>query len=309
MRAGLEAIRVAKLWVGFRVGFWGKRFFALKEVSLGLEKGKTYALIGPNGAGKSTLIRAMLGFLKPTKGTLAILGGSPKEAVLSGKIGYTPENPGLYPHLKGLETLMLAGSLLKLGKITARTQAMRLIERLGLLGHETREVKGYSKGMQQRLALGFSLMGTPELLIWDEPMSGLDPIGRGVVRNLMAELKSEGRTLVFSTHIIPDIEETCDAIVLIDKGKKISEFSPKAFLEESTRGYILKGLGQLAPNGLGADVRVLEGQEGGWALEVPKGSLGETINRLTQTGGAIETLEPIRPSLEELLVERFLNHG
>lgn len=309
MRAELEAIRVAKLWVGFRVGFWGKRFFALQEVNLGLEKGKTYALIGPNGAGKSTLIRAMLGFLKPTKGTLAILGGSPKEAVLSGKIGYTPENPGLYPHLKGLETLMLAGSLLKLGKITARTQAMRLIERLGLLGHETREVKGYSKGMQQRLALGFSLMGTPELLIWDEPMSGLDPIGRGVVRNLMAELKSEGRTLVFSTHIIPDIEETCDAIVLIDKGKKISEFSPKAFLDESTRGYILKGLGQLAPNGLGADVRVLEAQEGGWALEVPKGSLGETINRLTQTGGAIETLEPIRPSLEELLVDRFLNHG
>jgi len=97
--------------------------------------------------------------------------------------------------------------------------------------------------------------------------------------------------------------------VLIDKGKKISEFSPKAFLDESTRGYILKGLGQLAPNGLGADVRVLEAQEGGWALEVPKGSLGETINRLTQMGGAIETLEPIRPSLEELLVDRFLNHG
>jgi ABC-2 type transport system ATP-binding protein len=309
MRAGLEAIRVVKLWVGFRVGFWGKRFFALQGMDLGLENGKTVALIGPNGAGKSTLIKAMLGFLKPTKGTLAILGGLPKEAVLSGKIGYTPENPGLYPHLKGLETLMLAGSLLRLGKVTARTQAMRLIERLGLLGHETREVKGYSKGMQQRLALGFSLMGTPELLIWDEPMSGLDPIGRGVVRNLMAELKSEGRTLVYSTHIIPDIEEACDAIVLIDKGKKISEFSPKSFLDESTRGYILKGLGKLVPNGLRADIRVLEAKEGSWALEVPKGSLGETINRLTQMGGTIETLEPIRPSLEELLVERLLNHG
>ena len=309
MRTGHEAVRVTGLWVGFRTGFWGRRFFALQGMDLGFEKGKAIALIGPNGAGKSTLIKAMLGFLRPTKGSLTILGGSSKEAVLSGKIGYTPENPGLYPHLGGLETLMLAGSLLGLNKKTAKAQAMMLIERLGLLGHETREVKGYSKGMQQRLAIGFSLMGNPKLLIWDEPMSGLDPIGRGVVLNLVSDLKNEGKTLVFSTHIIPDIQETCDHVVLIDKGKKVSELSPKAFLDESTPGYILKGFGRLVSVGLRDDVRVLESQEGSWALEVPKGSLGETMLHLTQAGVSIENMEPIRPSLEKLLLERLLDHG
>lgn len=310
----MAAIQASSLVASFPFGFWGKRFFALKGVNLKIQKGKAYALVGPNGAGKSTLIRTLLGFLKPTQGTLEILGTTPKKAILSGKIGYAPESPGLYPHIKGLEMLLLAGSLLKLKRAEAFAQAKRLFERLGLSGHEMREVKGYSKGMVQRLALGFSLMGSPELLIWDEPMSGLDPLGREVVRRLMTELKTEGKTLLFSTHIIPDVEETCDWVLLLDKGRMLGEIAPGPFLQESTQGYTIKGQGQLTPDALGFAAGFKNGKpmadnQRGWTLKVPKEALSETIVRLSQCHASIETVEPIRPSLEELLIERFKAHA
>jgi ABC-2 type transport system ATP-binding protein len=310
----MTAIEASSLVVSFRLGFWGKRFFALKGIDLKIQKGQTYALVGPNGAGKSTFIRTLLGFLKPTQGTLKILGTTPKKAILSGKIGYAPENPGLYPHLKGLETLLLAGSLLKLKRTEAKDQAKGLFERLGLSGHETREVKGYSKGMVQRLALGFSLMGSPELLIWDEPMSGLDPLGRNVVRRLMTELKTEGKTFLFSTHIIPDVEETCDWILLLDRGRMLGEIAPGPFLQESTQGYAIKGQGELLPEALGfatdfENGKPITGNQGGWTLKVPKEALSETIVRLSRCHASIETVEPMRPSLEDLLIERFKAHA
>lgn len=310
----MTMIEAFNLIVSFRHGFWGKRLLALKGIDLKIQKGRTYALVGPNGAGKSTLIRTLLGFLKPTRGTLEIMGMTPKKAILSGRIGYAPENPGLYPHLKGLETLLLAGSLMKLRKAEAKDQAKRLLERLGLSGHETREVKGYSKGMIQRLALGFSLMGSPELLIWDEPMSGLDPLGRDVVRRLMTELKAEGKTFLFSTHIIPDVEDTCDRILLLDQGRKLDEIAPEPFLQESTQGYLIKGRGRLVPEAIGLDARFdvteeITSTQESWTLKASKEGLGETILRLSQCGASIETLEPIRPSLEDLLIGRFKAHA
>jgi len=308
-------LEINDLWAGFRVGFWGKWFWALRGVNVSLPKGKIFGLIGPNGAGKTTLIKTLLGFLRPRRGNVVFFGAMGyKEAILSSRLGFVPENPGLYPFITGLSTLLLSGRLSGLERGVARQRAYSFLEKLSLLGHEEKEARNYSKGMQRRLSLAFALMGNPSLLILDEPMSGLDPIGRKIVRELILEQKQKGGTVLFSTHIMPDIEPVCDEIVLIHQGKHLGTFETSRFIMESIVGYDIQvnaldvSLDQ-RKNGLPEGIIVKKTGDTYEIKVIPKETLSVAINWISQKTGVIQSIEPIRPSLEDLITERFKDVG
>jgi ABC-2 type transport system ATP-binding protein len=211
----LEANGLSKT---YKVGFWGRKLKALNGLTLKVEKGEIFGLVGPNGAGKSTAIKMFLGIVRPTAGSASIDGHPVGSVASRARLGFLPENPALYEFLSGREYLEMVGSIIKLDRSTRRQRTGVLLEQVGLAHAGDLGIRKYSKGMVQRLGLAQALMGDPAVVILDEPMSGLDPIGRKDVRDLIFRLRDEGRTVFFSTHILPDVEMICDRVALLSKG-------------------------------------------------------------------------------------------
>lgn len=195
-----------------------KRNSALDHLSLTIAQGEVFGFLGPNGAGKSTTIKLLLHFLKPDSGSLRILGKTVGQEEFRHQIGYLSEFPFFYDHLTARETLRLSGRLSGMGAQLITQRVSLLLERMNLTEAMDRRVGGFSKGMKQRLGMANALIHDPEVLIFDEPMSGLDPVGRHQIKRLIAELKEQGKTIFFSSHILSDIEALCDRIGVINKG-------------------------------------------------------------------------------------------
>ncbi len=195
-----------------------KRNQALCDLSLTIAQGEIFGFLGPNGAGKSTTIKLLLRFLKPDSGSLSILGKNVGQEEFRHQIGYLSEFPFFYDHLTARETLLLSGRLSGMNRQTIDQRIIMLLERMNLIEAADRRVGGFSKGMKQRLGMANALIHDPEVLIFDEPMSGLDPVGRHQIKGLIAELKQQGKTVFFSSHILSDIEALCDRIGVINKG-------------------------------------------------------------------------------------------
>src|SRR6266849_4547060 len=186
-------------------------------LSLEVSDGEIFGLLGPNGAGKTTAIKMLLGFVRPTTGR-AFVAGEPAGSLAARRtMGYLPENPALYEFLTGEEYLRFAGRLAGLSRADAATRTQKLLEQVGLAGRADRPIRRFSKGMVQRLGLAQALIGEPRIVVLDEPMSGLDPIGRKDVRDLIFDLRGQGRTVLFSTHILSDVEAICDRVgIMVD---------------------------------------------------------------------------------------------
>ncbi|MFH1217463.1 MAG: ABC transporter ATP-binding protein [Pseudomonadota bacterium] len=195
-----------------------KRNQALRDLSLIISRGEVFGFLGPNGAGKSTTIKLLLGFQKPDSGTLRVLGHIVGHEEFRHRIGYLSEFPIFYDHLTAWETLVLSGRLSGMSNHEMNQRIPMLLERMTLTDVANRRVGGFSKGMKQRLGMANALIHDPEVLIFDEPMSGLDPMGRHQIKGLIAELKQDGKTIFFSSHILSDIEALCDRIGVINKG-------------------------------------------------------------------------------------------
>jgi ABC-2 type transport system ATP-binding protein len=202
----------------FRRGFWGVRTPILNGVDLAIERGDIYGFLGHNGAGKSTTMKIILGLLRPDRGHAVVFGEVGSGPKTRARIGYLGEEVGLYPNLTATETLLLIGELFRLPQKIARARAEGLIEQVGLAHAGDKKTKQYSKGMRQRLGLATALINDPELLILDEPYSGLDPIGRRQLRELLLSLKSQGKTIMMSSHIVPDVEAVCDKVGILSDG-------------------------------------------------------------------------------------------
>jgi len=202
----------------FRAGFWGVRTPILKGVDLTLEAGEVYGFLGHNGAGKSTTMKVILGLLRPDRGQVVVFGRPGADAKARARIGYLGEEVGVYPHLNAGQMLDLTGELFRMPRHEARRRADELIVRVGLDAKRNVKVKNYSKGMRQRLGLAVALLNNPDLLILDEPYSGLDPIGRKELRELLVELKTQGKTIMMSSHIVPDVEAVCDRVGILSGG-------------------------------------------------------------------------------------------
>lgn len=212
----IEAIGLSKT---FRLGFFARKVIALRDATFVVKRGATVGLVGPNGAGKTTTIKALLGLIKPSSGTAFIAGHRTPTLASRSSLGYLPENPRFYDHLRPAEYLMFAGSLCGMTRREARQRADVLIDFVGLSGAEKKPIRKFSKGMVQRLGIAQTLIHDPEIVILDEPQSGLDPIGRKEVKDMILDLKRRGRTVFFSSHILHDVEDVCDEIVAMFNGR------------------------------------------------------------------------------------------
>jgi ABC-2 type transport system ATP-binding protein len=211
-------------------GCRSSRTQAILDLSLTIAQGEVFGFLGPNGAGKSTTIKLLLHFLKPDTGHLRILGKTVGQEEFRHLIGYLPEFPFFYDHLTAKETLLLSGRLSGMTRQTISQRIPMLLERMNLTEATNRRVGGFSKGMKQRLGIANALIHDPEVLIFDEPMSGLDPVGRHQIKGLITELKQQGKTIFFSSHILSDIEALCDRIGVINKGVLLYAGGLKNFL-------------------------------------------------------------------------------
>ncbi len=213
----IEALNLTK---DYALGFWRKRpRRVLEDVSLAVESGEVFGLLGPNGAGKSTTLKLILRLIFPTAGAVKLFGSDWSDADLRRRVGFLPENPSFYDNLTAEEFLNYVGSLFGLAASERRRRAAMLLEQVGLAEVADIPVRRYSKGMVQRLGIAQALVNNPDLVILDEPMSGLDPLGRREVRDLILELKAAKKTVVFSTHILPDAETLCDRVAILHRGR------------------------------------------------------------------------------------------
>jgi ABC-2 type transport system ATP-binding protein len=220
------AIEVRDLRKTYRTPFRRKRVEALRGVSFSVERGHIFGFVGPNGAGKTTTIRTLMGLIRPTSGTAKIFGEEIPSRAARYKVGFLPEAPYFYDYLNVGELCDLAGRLFGMSAAARKKRADELIERVGLGRARTQSLKKFSKGMLQRAGLAQALMNDPELVVLDEPMSGLDPLGRKEVRDLILELREHGKTVFFSTHILSDVEAITDRVAIVARGQLQAEGTP-----------------------------------------------------------------------------------
>lgn len=220
-------------------GLFKKPVPAVSNLSLNVTHGTVYGLVGPNGAGKSTTIRMLLGLIRPNSGSILFSGKPLKESSIQREIGYLPENPYLYDHLSMAELLKFCGQTSALSVRDIQDCSQILMAKLNLLEAQKRPLRTFSKGMLQRAGICFALLHDPSVVILDEPMSGLDPIGRKMVFDLIVELKEQGKTIFFCSHILNDVERLCDQIGLINNGQLIKQFEREDLLQNPRKSVFL----------------------------------------------------------------------
>jgi ABC-2 type transport system ATP-binding protein len=230
------AIDVRDLRKTFRTPLRRKKVEALRGVTFSVEPGQIFGFVGPNGAGKTTTIRTLMGLIRPTSGSATILGHAIPSRAARFKLGFLPESPYFYDYLTVGELLDLAGRLFGVPSDVRKKRANELIEKVGLGRARTQSLKKFSKGMLQRAGLAQALMNDPELVVLDEPMSGLDPIGRKEIRDLIIELREAGKTVFFSTHILSDVEALADSVAIIARGGPQAQGKPSELMQRSVLG-------------------------------------------------------------------------
>ena len=230
------AIEVVDLRKTFRTPFARRKVEALRGVSFTVERGHLFGFVGPNGAGKTTTIRTLMGLIRPTSGTAKLLGHAIPSRAARFRVGFLPESPYFYDYLTVGELLDLAGRLFGVPKDLRKKRADELIERVGLSRARTQSLKKFSKGMLQRAGLAQALMNDPDLVVLDEPMSGLDPIGRKEVRELMLSLRDAGKTVFFSTHILSDVEAITDRVAIVARGTLVASGTPQELVKRTLLG-------------------------------------------------------------------------
>lgn len=297
------AVETKDLTKNYKIGFWRKRpRRALDRLNLKVEAGETFGLLGPNGAGKSTTLKLLFRLIFPTSGTAQILGRDLTDLSMHARLGYLPENPSFYDHLSAAEFLVFAGRLFGLDRQTVRRRSGELIEQVGLEEAAHLPVRKFSKGMVQRLGIAQALLNDPELVFLDEPMSGLDPVGRREIRNLILDLRSQGRTVFFSTHILSDAEALCDRVAILNRGQLIGSGNLRDILRIEVRATelvlenpsprVLEELKPLARTVVrtGSQVRMEFGSE----------HKTDALLEAAQASGAhIISLNPVKSSLED----------
>ena len=230
------AIEVRDLRKTYRTPFRRKKVEALRGVTFEVERGHIFGFVGPNGAGKTTTIRTLMGLIKPSGGSAKLLGQAIPSRAARAKIGFLPESPYFYDYLSVGELLDLAGRLFGVPAELRKKRADQLIERVGLGRARNQSLKKFSKGMLQRAGLAQALMNDPELVVLDEPMSGLDPIGRKEVRDLILELREQGKTVFFSTHILSDVEAITDRVAIVARGALQAHGTPAELVQKTILG-------------------------------------------------------------------------
>lgn len=232
----MDALRIENVTKIFRKGFKGVKVTAVSDLSFAVGENRICGFVGPNGAGKTTTIKMTMGLVRPTKGQIFMNGVSTVSPASRRGVAYVSEQPYFYRHLTVSETLDFTARLIGIPSSSIESEKKRVLRTVELTGRENSRIRDFSKGMQQRLNMACGLLGDPRLLIFDEPMSGLDPPSRRLFRTLFRRLGEEGRTVFFSTHVLDDIEAVCDDVVVLDGGKLRYTGKVSSLMERGTLG-------------------------------------------------------------------------
>jgi ABC-2 type transport system ATP-binding protein len=262
---------------------------ALKEVSFSVGAGEVFGFLGPNGAGKSTTIKILMGLIRPTSGHAYLLGRDVQSHLSRKHVGYLPENPAFYDFLTAREYLLFTGKNFGMNNSLLKEKAEYVLDLLELKEAGNRPLRGYSKGMVQRLGLAQALIHEPDVLILDEPMSGLDPVGRARVKEIILDLKAKGKCVFFSTHITSDVETVCDRVGIIVNGALQRVEFVDSILTQGIIGYHLR-------------VRV-PGSAKQKEIEVSKDELSKVMSEIQTAGEEITLIDPKRKNLEAFFLD------
>lgn len=285
----------------------------LRDLSLCVGQGEVFGFLGPNGAGKTTTLKILLGLIRQTSGRVEVFGAPAGALEAHGRIGFLPESPYFYDYLTAQEFLRFYGRLARMhgAKLTQRITS--LLEILGLTEARNRQLRKFSKGMLQRLGLAQALIHDPELLILDEPMSGLDPLGRKEVRDLILQLREQGKTVFFSTHIIPDVETICDRVAVIVKGNVVASGRVDDLVGHvRTRSVevVCEGLERKKLDSIQRLVSRVVNRGSRCLMVLPEPErLDEALMAIRSGGGKLISVTPQKSSLEELFVEQVQLKG
>ncbi len=281
-----------------------QKVVALEDLDLEVKRGEIFGFLGPNGAGKTTTIKLLMSLISPTTGGANILGVPVTKALSRQNLGYLPENPNYYGYLTGWELLEMVGKVHGVEKGHIRERSQEILELLDLPTGKKRAISGYSKGMLQRIGLAQAIFHDPEVIVLDEPMSGLDPPGRKLVADLMLRLRDRGKTIFFSTHILHDVEVICDRIGIITSGKLRFCGALADVISESFSSYEIV-LRKVSP----AQLKTLEersysprGFEDKVKVEVPKEDLATFVDTFVHQGMELIAVEPKRFTLEDFFM-------
>jgi ABC-2 type transport system ATP-binding protein len=307
----MPVIEIENLTQDYQTGFWRKRpLRALDGLSLQVEAGEVFGFLGPNGAGKTTTFKILMRMIRPTSGSARILDRPLDDLKMRARIGYLPEQPYFYDYLTVREFLVYCGALCDLPRAEAKDRAAALLDQVGLSDSADLPLRKFSKGMLQRVGLAQALINDPEVLFLDEPMSGLDPLGRREVRDLIANLRSRGKTIFFSSHILTDVEAMCDRVAILNRGRlvesgRLSEIlkSRSNEIEAVVSGVNERALAELRalaieaqPTPEGARVRLRSDQDIARLLEITH-----------RVNGRLVSANPVRESLEDLFMREVGN--
>ncbi|REJ78019.1 MAG: ABC transporter ATP-binding protein [Acidobacteria bacterium] len=307
-----NVIEIRGLSKDYEKGFWKKKKIrALDGLDLDVAPGQIYGFLGGNGAGKTTTIKILMGLIFPSGGTAKILGKDISDVEVHSRIGYCPENPYFYDYLKATELMDYFGQLFGLEASKRKKVSEDLLARVGLEEKDwTKQLRKFSKGMLQRVGIAQSLVNDPELVVLDEPMSGLDPVGRREIRELIAGLRQAGKTVFMSSHILSDIEALCDNVAILRSGTLVATGRLEELLasEDGDRAF------EISANGVKAAelISIPEAISGAVVTEKPSGAsiqvfgdenIGTVLTEIKKAGGNVVSVQPVRQSLEELFVK------
>lgn len=273
---------------------------AVSDVSLSVSRGTIHGLLGPNGAGKTTTLKMLLGLVRPTAGTFEILGERSRRPEVLRRVGFLPEQPYFPMQLTAAEALHLYGRLSGMDRVRIAGRAAELLEVVGLEGNDRTQLSHFSRGMLQRFGLAQALIAEPEVVVLDEPASGLDPVGQRDVRNLMLELRSAGVTVLLSSHQLSEAEAVCDRVSVLHAGRVASEGSLDDLLNIAGRTSVrVSDVGDRLPERIEALVDDVALAGGVWVFSVPDSSVRTVVDAVDDLGGRIQSLQPKRESLED----------
>jgi ABC-2 type transport system ATP-binding protein len=309
-----SAIRIEDLTKDYAIGFWRRRSYrALDRLTLDIDGGEVFGFLGPNGAGKTTTLKLLMQLIFPTSGRAEILGRPVGDINTRHRIGYLSENPSFYDYLTAEELLGYFGELFGYSGAERRKRVQRLLDRVGIGAERRLQLRKFSKGMIQRVGIAQALLNDPEVVFLDEPMSGLDPLGRRDVRSLILELRDQGRTVFFSSHILADAEALCRRVAIVAGGRLAASGALSDILAFQVHGWelVMAGLSPEVVARVKSSVRrATEISHGRYALEL---SLDQSPDRilaeLTAAGASLVSLNPMRDTLEDFFMKRVAEMG
>ncbi|NOS79616.1 MAG: ABC transporter ATP-binding protein [Nitrospira sp.] len=301
-----HVVQIENIRKVFRVGFWGRRVTAVDQLSLDVRRGEVFGFLGPNGAGKTTTLKMLMGLIYPTSGQAKIFGHLVGDPAAKAKLGFLPESPYFYDYLTSREFLNFYGHLFGLWGVRLNKRVDELLELVGMSHAKDLQLRKFSKGMLQRVGIAQALINDPELVVLDEPMSGLDPIGRKEVRDLIFRLKESGKTVMFSSHILHDAELLCDRVAMIMKGRLVACGQVSELIQQGATQEVEMVIDRLSPEGLEhlrvlATKVVLNGERVMVVLSNQR-QVDESLEVIRAAHAKLVSLTPHKASLEDLFI-------